>query len=71
MSPAPKRDLPPGMRAQLDASSFQGPATFGMRPLLTEPEQLDEEFQDEPLPMRSECPTCAEPIVLLVQLLHV
>ena len=41
MSPAPKRDLPPGMRAQLDASSFQGPATFGMRPLLTEPEQLD------------------------------
>src|SRR5690606_26168491 len=40
--PAPKRDLPPGLRAQLDASSFQGPATFGMRPLLTEPEQLDE-----------------------------
>jgi agmatinase len=40
--PAPKRDLPPGLRTQLDASSFQGPATFGMRPLLTEPEQLDE-----------------------------
>ncbi|MCO5294855.1 MAG: agmatinase [Homoserinimonas sp.] len=42
MTNAPKRDLPPGMRAQLEASSFQGPATFGMRPLLTEPEQLDE-----------------------------
>lgn len=40
--PEPKRNLPPGLRAQLDASSFQGPATFGMRPLLTEPEQLDE-----------------------------
>lgn len=39
---APKRDIPAGMRAQLDSSSFQGPATFGMRPLLTEPEQLDE-----------------------------
>jgi len=30
------------MRAQLDAPSYQGPSTFGMRPLLTEPEQLDE-----------------------------
>lgn len=30
------------MRAQLDASSLHGPATFGMRPFLTEPEQLDE-----------------------------
>ena len=30
------------MREQLDASSYMGPATFGMRPLLTEPEQLDE-----------------------------
>ncbi len=29
------------MRAQLDASSLHGPATFGMRPFLTEPEQLD------------------------------
>ncbi|HRQ00819.1 MAG TPA: hypothetical protein PK781_10215, partial [Terrimesophilobacter sp.] len=43
MTSAPKRDLPPGMRAQLDqSSSFQGLATFGMRPFLTEPEQLDE-----------------------------
>ena len=39
---APKRHVPPGMRAQLDAPSYQGIATFGMRPLLTEPEQLDE-----------------------------
>ena len=38
----PKRELPPGLRAQLDAPSFQGPATFGMRPFLTEPSQLDE-----------------------------
>ena len=30
-----------------------------------------DEFQDEPLPMRSEWPTCADPVVLLVQLLHV
>lgn len=30
------------MRAQLDSQSYLGPATFGMRPLLTEPEQLDE-----------------------------
>ena len=29
------------MRAQLDSQSYLGPATFGMRPLLTEPEQLD------------------------------
>lgn len=38
----PKREVPPGLRAQLDSSSYMGPATFGMRPLLTEPEQLDE-----------------------------
>ena len=42
MTAAPKRELPSGMRAQLEASSIHGPATFGMRPLLTEPEQLDE-----------------------------
>src|SRR5690606_18264654 len=41
MSNAPKRDVAPGLQAQLDASSYMGPATFGMRPLLTEPEQLD------------------------------
>ena len=34
-----------GMRAQLDASSFQGPATFGIRPLMAEPEQLTEPVQ--------------------------
>ncbi len=30
------------MRAQLDSESFVGVPTFGRRPLLTEPEQLDE-----------------------------
>jgi agmatinase len=34
--------LPPGMRAQLDSSSYMGVPTFGLRPHLTEPEQLDE-----------------------------
>ena len=38
---APKRDVPPGLRRQLDAQSYVGPASFGMRPMLTEPEQLD------------------------------
>lgn len=33
--------LPPGMRAQLDSSSYMGVPTFGRRPHLTEPEQLD------------------------------
>lgn len=37
----PHRPIPPGLRAQLDSQSYLGPATFGMRPLLTEPEQLD------------------------------
>ncbi|MDO7882833.1 agmatinase [Antiquaquibacter soli] len=37
----PSRPVPPGLRAQLDSQSYLGPATFGMRPLLTEPEQLD------------------------------
>ena len=39
--PVPHRPVAPGMRAQLDSQSYLGPATFGMRPLLTEPEQLD------------------------------
>ena len=39
--PEPVRDVPPSMREQLDAPSYMGPSTFGMRPLLTEPEQLD------------------------------
>ena len=30
-----------------------------------------DEFQEEPLPIRSEWPTCAEPVELLVQLLQV
>lgn len=34
--------VPPGMQAQLDSSSYMGVPTFGLRPLLTEPEQLDE-----------------------------
>ena len=38
----PKRDVPPNLREQLDAPSYMGPSTFGMRPLLTEPSQLDQ-----------------------------
>ncbi len=38
----PKRQIPPGMQSQLDTASYQGMATFAQRPLLTEPEQLDE-----------------------------
>lgn len=37
----PERDLPPGMRAQLETPSAYGLATFGQLPLLTEPGQLD------------------------------
>jgi len=33
--------VPPGMRKQLDAPSYQGIPTFGRRPWVTEPEQLD------------------------------
>ncbi|TDB83772.1 agmatinase [Actinomadura sp. KC216] len=33
--------LPAGMQAQLDSSSYMGVPTFGLRPHLTEPEQLD------------------------------
>jgi agmatinase len=40
--PEQRRHVPPGLRAQLDSPSYQGLATFGMRPLLTEPSQLDE-----------------------------
>ena len=36
----PSRDLPPGLRKQLDLP-HAGLATFGHRPFLTEPEQLD------------------------------
>jgi agmatinase len=36
----PGRDMPAGMRRQLAADSYQGLATFGRCPLLTEPEQL-------------------------------
>ena len=36
----PQRDLPPGLREQLDLP-HAGLATFGHRPFLTEPEQLD------------------------------
>ena len=38
--PDPNRDLPPGLREQLDLP-HAGLATFGQRPFLTEPEQLD------------------------------
>lgn len=40
--PVPERDLPPGMREQLDLGYvYGGLPTFGQRPFLTEPEQLD------------------------------
>ena len=38
--------LPPGMREQLDSFDGTGLATFGRRPFLTEPEQLDEWLPD-------------------------
>lgn len=38
----PERDLPPGLREQLDLGYvFGGLSTFGQRPFLSEPEQLD------------------------------
>ncbi len=37
----PHRELPPGLRAQLDGPSYEGPATFAQRPMLTETAQLD------------------------------
>jgi agmatinase len=37
----PHRPVPPGLRAQLDAPSFIGPATFAKAPLLSEPTELD------------------------------
>ena len=33
--------VPPGMREQLDSPSFQGLATFGMQPFVSEASQLD------------------------------
>ncbi|MFI0366410.1 agmatinase [Actinomadura sp. 1N219] len=41
-APGGRPVLPPGMQAQLDSSSYMGVPTFGLRPHLTEPEQLDE-----------------------------
>jgi agmatinase len=38
-----EQQVPPGMRRQLEADSYQGIATFGGLRLLTEPEQLDEQ----------------------------
>jgi len=41
--PAPRRELPRGLRAQLETGyTYEGLATFGRRPLLAEPAQLDE-----------------------------
>lgn len=37
----PSRDLPPGLAAQLAGPSYEGPATFAQRPMLTEPGELD------------------------------
>src|SRR5436190_22892522 len=38
----PERELAPGMREQLDLGyNWGGLSTFGQRPFLTEPEQLD------------------------------
>ncbi|MFK4271673.1 agmatinase [Streptomyces milbemycinicus] len=42
VTPDDRPALPPGMQAQLDSSSYMGVPTFGLRPHLTEPEQLDE-----------------------------
>ena len=43
MDETPKRDLSPGMQEQLELGYvFGGLTTFGQRPLLTDPEQLDE-----------------------------
>jgi len=39
--PPPDRSLPAGLRAQLAGPSYQGPATFAQRPLLTETSELD------------------------------
>ena len=61
----------PADKCQLIAKQYKRPAP----PLLSRAAWLHpfvafDEFQDEPLPIRSEWPTCAEPIVLLVRLLH-
>jgi len=37
----PERRLPAGLRAQLDGPSYEGPATFAQRPMLTEAGELD------------------------------
>jgi agmatinase len=37
----PRRELSPGMRDQLNVPSYEGLATFGQRPFLTDPDQLD------------------------------
>jgi agmatinase len=43
MDETPRRDLSPGMQEQLELGYvFGGLTTFGQRPLLTDPEQLDE-----------------------------
>ena len=43
MDETPKRDLSPGLQEQLELGYvFGGLTTFGQRPLLTDPEQLDE-----------------------------
>lgn len=40
---APRREVPPGLQRQLDQGyAFGSVLTFGQRPLLTDPEQLDE-----------------------------
>jgi len=42
VSDEPQREIPPGLRAQMEAhSSFIGPASFMKLPYLSEPEQLD------------------------------
>lgn len=40
--PAPRRELSDGMREQLSLAGYAGLPTFGQRPFLTDPEQLDE-----------------------------
>lgn len=48
--------LAPGMKAQLDAQSYMGVPTFGQRPHLTEPEQLDERRPDRWYTVRDVAP---------------
>jgi hypothetical protein len=60
------------VRNQLIAKQYKRPVPPVLsRSAWLQPLVAFDEFQEEPLPIRSEWPTCAEPVELLVQLLHV